>query len=213
VRDGTLDDVVDTWIRRMVEEHWGRTPGDNKAAVYFALMRAAGLGLLRTHAQFRPITDYREQLAVLVDSIRAGLEAPEEAIHAIAEVEVPSATELEQDATEPVQVPEGEHASYWAKDTWRKDFLTSFSRSYWDMKDYAVAAGRRKADFIWDVAEVWVVTAAQALVLYAKDDRQRWFETAELLRHYADLTEADGLRSLPWGRWARFAPKNRRPKP
>jgi hypothetical protein len=81
------------------------------------------------------------------------------------------------------------------------------------MKDYAVSAGRRKSDVLWEVAEVWVATAATALVYYAKDDRQRWFETAQLLRHYADLTEADGLRSLPWGRWARHSPKNRRPKP
>jgi hypothetical protein len=62
------------------------------------------------------------------------------------------------------------------------------------------------------VAEVWVATAASALVYYAKKDPERWSATAQMLRRYADLTEADGLRSLPWGRWGRYAKKNRRPK-
>jgi hypothetical protein len=213
VRDGSLDDVVDTWIGRMVEEHWGRNPGDNDAAVYFALMKAAGLGLLRTHARFKPSTDYREELAALAELIRAGLDEPDAAIASIENIEIPSVVELEQEPTGPAQIPEGEHESYWATDTWRKDFLTGFSRWFWDLKDYAAAAGRRKSDFLWDVAEIWIVTAVQALVYYAKDDQQRWFETAQMLRHYADLTEADGLRSLPWGRWGRYSPKNRRPKP
>lgn len=212
MRDGSLNDVVDAWIGRIVEEHWGRHPGDNEAAVYFALMKAAGLGLLRTHAQLKPSTDYREELAALVELIRAGLDEPSATIASVEEIEIPSVSELEQKPTEAAQIPEGKHESYWAADTWRKDFLTGFSRWFWDMKDYAVAAGRSKSDFLWDVAEIWVVTAVQALVYYAKDDQQRWFETAQMLRHYADLTEADGLRSLPWGRWGRYSSKNRRPK-
>jgi hypothetical protein len=213
MRDGSLDDVVDAWIGRIVEEHWGRNPGDNEAAVYFALMKAAGLGLLRTHTQFKPGTNYRQELVALVESIGAGLDAPEVGIEAVEPFEVPTLSELQEDPVAPAQIPAGEHANYWETDTWKKDFLTGYSRWFWDMKDYAVSAGRRKSDFLWEVAEVWVATAATALVYYAKDDRQRWFETAQLLRHYADLTEADGLRSLPWGRWARHSPKNRRPKP
>lgn len=213
MRDGSLDDVVAAWIGRIVEEHWGRNPGDNEAAVYFALVKASIRGFLKAHVSFKPVTDYREELAALAEMIRAGLDAPDVAIAQIEVAAEPSVEELQEAPIEPAQIPEGEHANYWTSDTWRKDFLTGFSRWFWDMKDYAFAAGQRKSDFLWEVAEIWVATAATALVYYAKDDRQRWFETAQMLRHYADLTEADGLRSLSWGRWARYAPKNRRPKP
>jgi hypothetical protein len=209
MRDGSLQDIVDVWIDRMVEEHGSRNPGDNQASIYFALMQAAGLGLLRSHARSKPDIDYREELAGLVELVREGLGTPELAhdrnLNAGTE---PTAKEREQDPARTWRHLAGEHASYWASDAWRKDFLDAFSRWFWDTKGYAAAAGRPKSDFLWDVAEVWVVAGAQALVYYAKDDRQRWYEAAQMLRHFADLTEADGLRSLPWGRWARHSPRN-----
>ena len=64
-------------------------------------------------------------------------------------------------------------------------------------------------DFMWDVTEVWIAAGATALVYCSKDDKNQWFEAAQMLRHYADLEEEDGLRSLPWGRWGRHAPGNK----
>lgn len=212
MRDGSLDDVVGAWIDRILEEHWGRNPGDNEAAVYWALLRHSAVGLLETHARFKPVTDYRELLALLLDAVRLGLDEPVAAAAAIGEMPEPDLSELAADAQSEGQPPEGEHEAYWSDDTWRKDFYTVFNRWFWGMKDYAPAAGRRKSDFLWDVAEVWIAVAVSALVYYARDDRQRWAEAAGMLRELADVTEADGLRSLPWGRWGRYAKQNRRPK-
>lgn len=213
MRDGSLDDVVGAWIDRMIQEHWRRNAGDNEAAVYFALMKHAAIGLLETHARFRPATDYEHEIEALLERVRQGLDEPEQTARDVEEMPEPDLSELAAASTESPTVPPGEAADYWSSDTWKKDFFTSFSRGFWDTKDYALAAGRRKSDFLWEVAEVWVAVAASALVYYAKEDRDRWFETAQMLRHYADLTEEDGLRSLPWGRWGRYAKKNRRPKP
>lgn len=212
MRDGSLDDVIGMWVDRILEEFWGERPGDNEAAVYFALLKHAAYGLAETHARFSPSTDYRCEITAVLEAIRSGL--PERADRPIdaADMLAPGQDELDAPALDSARPLVGEHASYWSSDTWRKDFYTGFSRSFWATKDYAHAAGRRKSDFLWDVAEVWVATAASALVYYAKDDSTRWFETAQMLRHYADLTEADGLRSLPWGRWGRHAKKNHRPK-
>ena len=213
MRDGSLDDVVGAWVDTIMEEHWGRNPGDNEAAVYYALLKHAAVGLLQRHARYKPVTDYGELLTLLLEAVRGGLDAPAETAEILDAMPEPAFAEFVEPPTGPAQAPQGEHRDYWASDSWKKDFYTSFSRSFWDMKDYAQAAGRRKSDFLWGVAEVWVATDASALVYYAKDDRQRWFETAQMLRHYADLTEADGLRSLPWGRWGSYSEKNRRPKP
>jgi hypothetical protein len=213
MRDGSLDDVVGSWVDRIMEEHWGRNPGDNEAAVYFALLKHAAVGLLERHARYKPVTDYGDLLIHLLEAVRAGLDSPAEAAGAVDAMPEPAFVELVEPPAGPAQAPQGEHRDYWASDSWKKDFYTTFSRWFWDMKDYAPAAGRRKSEFLWDVAEVWVATAASALVYYAQDDRQRWFETAQMLRRYADLTEEDGLRSLPWGRWGRYSEKNRRPKP
>ena len=72
----------------------------------------------------------------------------------------PELGELEAAAEGAPQPPSGKHARYWESDSWRKDFYTSFSRWFWDMKDYAIPAGRRKMDFLWDVGEVWIATGA-----------------------------------------------------
>jgi hypothetical protein len=212
MRDGSLDDVVAAWIDRIIEEHWGRHPGDNEAAVYYALLKHAAIGLVQTHDRFRPDTDYREKLEVVLQAVRAGLPERSDAASGSDVMPEPDLAELAAAEIGPAQPPLGEHRDYWASDTWKKDFYTSFNRYFWDMKGYAQAAGRRKYEFLWGVAEVWVATAASALVYYAKNDPERWFETAQMLRHYADLTEADGLRSLPWGRWGCYAKKNHRPK-
>jgi len=212
MRDGSIDDVVAAWADRILEEHWGRHPGDNEAAVYWALMKHAALGLLDTHGRFKPVTDYREEISQLLEVVRTGLDAPVVATKELSEMPEPDFAELAEHADGPAQPPEGQHEAYWSDDTWRKDFYVSFNHWFWDMKDYALPAGRRKSDFLWDLAEVWVVVAASALVFYAKNDRDRWLQTAQMLRHVADLTEADGLRSLPWGRWGRYAKKNWRPK-
>ncbi|SDA36882.1 hypothetical protein SAMN03159340_03989 [Sphingomonas sp. NFR15] len=221
MRDGSLDDVVGAYVARIVDEYEGCLPGDHEAAVYFSLLKHAAIGLEQAHQRFSPDTNYRAQIRAVLAAMHNAIPAkadndPEELLPPEADLSELLAVPEEQAGQarpEPVaqEVREGS-VSYWSGDSWKKDFHTSFSRWFWDMKGYALPAGRRKADFLWDVAEVWVATAASALVYYAKDDRVRWFETAQMLRHYADLTEADGLRSLPWGRWGRHAKENHRPK-
>ncbi|MDB5575697.1 MAG: hypothetical protein JWR80_873 [Bradyrhizobium sp.] len=220
MRDGSLDDVVGTYVARIVDEYEGRLLGDHEAAVYFSLLKHAAIGLEQAHQRFRPDTDYRTQLRAVLGALHNALPTQvnggDEALLPepdLAELLVPPEEQGDQPRSEPgAQEAREGSASYWGGDSWKKDFYTSFSRWFWDMKDYALPAGRRKADFLWDVAEVWVATAPSALVYYAKDDRTRWFETAQMLRYYANLTEADGLRSLPWGRWGRHAKGNHRPK-
>jgi hypothetical protein len=212
MRDGSLDDVVGVWIDRIMEEHGGRNPGDNDAAVYFALLKRAAIGLLEVHASWKPMTDYRAAVTTLLAEVRDGFDAPADAADELAAMPEPDLAELAAPVEGPSTLPEGKHAKYWESDSWKKDVYTFLNRLFWEMKDYAIPAGRRKSDFLWDLAEVWVATAASAMVFYAKHDTDRWFETAQMLRHYADLTEADGLRSLPWGRWGRYSPENQEPK-
>ena len=212
MRDGSLDDVVAVWMDRIVEEHWGRNPGDNEAAVYFAMLKHSVTGLLSTHDRFKPATDYRKEVAEVLRVMRELLGPPEEGEEAEPDWPEPEFAELEAPAESAAQVPDGKHARYWETDSWRKDFYTSFNRWFWDMKDYALPAGRRKMDFLWDVGEVWIATGAAALVYYAKDDRPQWKAVADMMRECADLVEKDGLRSLPWGRWGRYSPANREPK-
>lgn len=212
MRDGSLDDVVATWVDRILEEHWGRNPGDNEAAVYFALLKRAVLGLVGTHARSRPITDYRKEITEVLTLLREELPASTPTHSDAAAIAGSTGIEKATSSIEAEEPPDEQPSEYWAGDSWRKDFYTTFNRWFWDMRDYARPAGRRKTEFLWDVAEVWVATAASAMVYYAKDDRHRWFETAQMLRFYADLTEADELRSLSWGRWGRYSKKNHRPK-
>src|SRR3546814_2456560 len=70
VRDGSLDDVVAVWMDRIVEEHWGRNPGDNEAAVYFAMLKHSVTGLLATHDRFTPDTDYRKEIGEVLRIMR-----------------------------------------------------------------------------------------------------------------------------------------------
>jgi hypothetical protein len=211
VRDGSLDDVVAVWMDHIVEEHRGRNPGDNEAAVYFAMLKHGVTGLLAAHQRFKPDTDYRKEVGEVLRTVRDCLGAPDRG-----EVEPerpePGTEELEAAAASAAHPPEGKYARYWESDAWRQDFYTSFSRWFWDMKDYAIPAGRRKMDFLWDVGEVWIATGAAALVYYAKDDRPRWKAVADMMRECADLVEKDGLRSLSWGRWGRYAPANHEAK-
>lgn len=155
MRDGSLDDVVAVWMDRIVEEHWGRNPGDNEAAVYFAMLKHSVTGLLATHDRFKPDTDYRKEVGEVLRIVRDRLGPPDSG-----EVEPewpePRIEELAAPAASAAQQPEGKHARYWESHSWRKDFYTSFSRWFWDMKDYAIPAGRRKMDFLWDVGEVWI---------------------------------------------------------
>jgi hypothetical protein len=213
MRDGSLEDVVGMWVDSMIEERGLRHPVEDEAAVYFVLLKKAVYGLLQTHNVSLTLTvDYREMLTDVLKEVRRGVARStgiDPADNDEVEPALTNISELPQSSAIP---PNGKQADYWASDSWRKDFYTTFNRWFWDMKDYAHAAGRQKSHFLRDVAEVWVATAASAMVYYAKDDRQRWFETAQMLRHYADLTEEDGLRSLSWGRWGRYAKKNHEPK-
>ena len=212
VRDGSLDDVVAVWMDRIVEEHWSRNPGDNEAAVYFAMLKHSVNGLLSTHDRFKPNTDYRKAVGEVLRIVRDRLGPPDGEAEAEPDWPEPEIAELQAPAEGAAQPPAGKHARYWESDSWRKDFYTSFSRWFWDMKDYAIPAGRRKMDFLWDVGEVWIAAGAAALVYYAKDDRPRWKAVAEMMRECADMVEKDGLRSLPWGRWGRHAQANHEPK-
>lgn len=212
MRDGSLDDVVAVWMDRIVEEHWGRNSGDNEAAVYFAMLKHSVAGLLSIHDRFKPDTDYRKAVGDVLRAVRDQLGPRGEDEEADPAWPEPEIEELEAPADGAPQPPAGKHARYWESDSWRKDFYTSFSRWFWDMKDYAIPAGRRKMEFLWDVGEVWIAAGAAALVYYAKDDRPRWKAVADMMRECADLVEKDGLRSLPWGRWGRYAPANHEPK-
>lgn len=213
MRDGSLEDVIQMWIDRMIEERGLRYPIEDEARVYFVLLEKAVYGLYRTYDRGKPETDFRTLVTELLQEVRRGLSSRLGEPEPVDEAPEADPDELLEQPQKESEVPIGSHALYWSDDTWRKDFYTSFNRWFWDMKDYAHPAARSKSDFLWDVAEVWVAVGASALVYYAKDDRQRWFETAQMLRHFADLTEQDGLRSLSWGRWGRFAKQNHRPKP
>jgi hypothetical protein len=212
MRDGSLDDVVAVWMERVVEEHVGRTPGESDALVYFTILKAAAEGLLHAHAQWKTPTDYRDLVGQMLAIVHDGLGAQEQGDEVESEWPEPAFETLQAEPEGPAQPPEGKHARYWDSHSWRKDFYTMFSRWFWDMKDYAIPAGRRKMDFLWDVGEVWIATGASALVQYAKDDPPRWKAVADMMRECADLVEKDGLRSLPWGRWGRYSPANHEPK-
>ena len=214
MRDGSLEDVVEMWIGRMIEERGLRYPVEDEAAVYFTLLKKAVFGLLQTHeGNVKPSVDYREMLTNVLREVRREVECSTGVEPELDNEVEPPLGEIFEPAQSSAVPPDGKHAEYWSSHSWRKDFYTIFNRWFWDMKDYAHAAGRRKSDFLWDVAEVWVATAASALVYYAKKDRQRWLEAAQMLRYYADLTEENGLRSLPWGRWGRYSKGNHEPKP
>lgn len=63
---------------------------------------------------------------------------------------------------------------------------------------------RPPSEVSWDIAEAFV-TAAISGVTYKSRSRDRWFEAAKLLRHFADRVEEDGLASLEWGHSATLA--------
>lgn len=212
MRDGSLDDVVAVWMDRFVEELQARTGGDHEAAVHFAMLRHSARELVAAHARFKPDTDYRGAVEELLRTVTERLGLPDDGAQVESEWPEPALEELQAPPEGAPRPPTGKHARYWESDSWRKDFHTTFSRWFWEMKDYAIPAGRRKMDFLWDVGEVWMATGAAALVQYSRDDRPRWKAVADMMRACADLVERDGLRSLPWGRWGRYQPKNHEPK-
>src|SRR3546814_6632749 len=79
---------------RIVEEHWVRHPGDNEAAVYFAMLKHSVAGLLATHDRFTPDTDYREEIGEVLRIMRDRVGPPDGAEEAEPEWPEPEIGEL-----------------------------------------------------------------------------------------------------------------------
>jgi hypothetical protein len=211
MRDGSINDIVAMWSAQMMSAQLGKLlPHETPSAIYFAMLKHAAYGLIQPGRDADTDENTFEKISALLHEIRAKFYCnddiwPSQNIDSD-EDEQP---ELKSEIDNPADHSPNSLKDYWESDRWKKDFFTTFSRWIWSMKDYAHAAARPKMDFMWDVTEVWIVAGATALVCYSKDDKHRWFETAQMLRQYADLVEEDGLRTLPWGRWARYASRNR----
>src|SRR3546814_1027591 len=78
---------------RIVEEHWGRNPGDNEAAVYFAMLKHSVTGLLATHDRFTPDTDYRKEIGEVLRIMRDRVGPPDGAEEAEPEWPEPERSE------------------------------------------------------------------------------------------------------------------------
>jgi hypothetical protein len=62
----------------------------------------------------------------------------------------------------------------------------------------AASLTRNQVEVGWDIAEA-VVAAAVSGVTWNTENKARWFDAAQMLRHFADMVEEDGLASLEWG--------------
>lgn len=83
--------------------------------------------------------------------------------------------------------------------------------AFFKLREFDSESLKRSRDEVgWDIAEA-LVTAAVGGVTYKSASRDRWFEAANLLRHFADRVEEDGLSSLEWGYSATLARNAWRP--
>lgn len=201
-RDGSTTDIVAFWMTKLMAEHKKGGKFNNEAAIYFALISHSAHRLSALHREHGLDTDYYDKLSVLLQDLRVRLYefSPTKIRSELVESGYP---DPEPRVDNPAWHSSPKVSQYWRGDHWRMDFFDTFTREFWNLKDYAHGADQRKADFLWDLAEVWIAAATSALVHYAPDDRQRWFEVANTVRHFADQIEEDGLRSLPWGTWGR----------
>jgi hypothetical protein len=201
-RDGSTTDIVAFWVTKLMAEHKRGRKFDNEAAIHFALISHSAHSLCALHKHHGFDTDYYDKLSELLCDLRVRLYefSPSKVRN---ELEDSGYLDPEPPVDNPAWHASWQVGYYWKSDQWRMDFFDTFTRQFWDLKDYAHGAGQRKSDFLWELAEVWVAAATSALVHYAPDDRLRWFEVASLVREFADQIEEDGLRSLPWGTWGR----------
>lgn len=147
MRDGSLEDVVEMWIGRMIEERGLRHPVEDEAAVYFTLLKRAVYGLLQTHeGNVKPSVNYREMLTNVLRKVRQEVERLTGVEPEIDDEVEPTLGEIFEPAQSSAVPPHGKHSEYWSSHSWRKDFYTTFNQWFWNMKDYAHAAGRRKSD-------------------------------------------------------------------
>jgi hypothetical protein len=205
MRDGSTEDMTGFWIARVLENSDWTTSSET----CLALIRHAAQKYLKrnTCPHFGP--QAVAKLDALLSEIHSSLPK--------------SPTEQSQpDITESWMVPTSvnwskinpdlfkqRYAYYWTTNMWRSDFLATLESQFWVYRDYAHGAGKGKMAFLRELAEVWIVAAATALVLYADNDKRVWLNTAKLLRRVADMVEADGLRALPWGHWGHMQAPSR----
>ena len=203
-RDGSTTDVVAFWVTKLMAEHKKGWKFNNEAAIYFALISHSAHRLTALHCEHGLDTDYYDKVSALLQDLRGKLYefSPTKIRDALGESGYPDS---ETRVDNPAWHSSLEVSAYWSGDQWRMDFFDTFTRDFWGLKDYAHGADQRKSDFLWPVAEVWIASAASALVHFAHDDRDQWVQVANLVRHLADEIEKDGLRSLPWGKWGRKA--------
>lgn len=200
MRDGSLDDVVSAGIERVVEDYRGSSLYVSEAAIYFAVLRKGAIGLLTTYDHTGSDPEIVKAIAEILSLVRDRLD-PSAGIERHEPQGLKAEYEKSAAPARTVAVPPGrKHARYWEGDAWRRDFYTSFSQWFWDMKYYAVPAGRKKKEFLWDVGELWIAAGAAALVYYAEDNRLFRSSVADMMRNLANSIEEDGLRSPAWGR-------------
>jgi hypothetical protein len=205
MRDASTPDMVEFWIARVVENaDW--TP---KSEIYLALIRHAAQKYLEANTclHFGPmaVAELEKQLNEILATLpKAPADQPEFDI--VDTWGAPLALGLSHRNPE---LFEQRYAYYWTTNMWRSDFLSSLENQFWMYRDYAHGAGKGKMVFLRELAEVWIVAAATALVRYADNDKRVWRNTAKLLRRVADMVETDGLRALPWGHWG-YSPQSQR---
>jgi hypothetical protein len=191
-RDGSTVDIVTFWVSKLMREHKKGWKRNNEAAIYFALISHSSHRLCALHREHGLDTDYYEKRSGLQQDLRVKLyEFSRSKIRN--ELRDSGYFDSESFDDNPAWQSPSQLSNYWTSDRWRMDFFDTFTREFWDLRDYAHGAGQRKSDFLWDVAEVWVAAATSALVHFAHDDRDRWLKAANLVRNFANQIEDDGL--------------------
>jgi hypothetical protein len=197
MRDASIEDMAAFWVARLME----KADWTMNSEIYLAVIRHAATRYVQEVQQPH---NQREHIAKLESEFKrllAALPQSHEERSAPAVFDswmVPAGVCLSQINPE---MYKRRYANYWSTDVWKSDFLAALESQFWSYRDYAHGAEKGKMAFLRSLAEVWIAAATKALVRYAEDDKQTWRATAKMLRRQADMVEADGLRSLPWGNW------------
>jgi hypothetical protein len=208
MRDGSMEDMANFWIGRVMEKSdWA--PANE---VYLAIIRMAAKNYVDANPcpQFGPpaVTKLDALLNKILAALPEARADQQEPVTTTGWI-TPFAIMLSRHSP---QSFEQRFAYYWTTNMWKSDFLTSLEDEFWVYRNYAHAAGKGKMAFLRELAEVWIVAAATALVRYADSDPRTWRNAAKLLRSVADMVEADGLRALPWGHWGQYSPSEAKSK-
>jgi hypothetical protein len=197
MRDGSMKDMAELWVARVVESgSWS-----NSRYIHLAIIRHSAEKYLTDSKYPYSIEQSAAELGALLNELlrtlpKAGDEPREVPA---SEAWLPPSTII-WSRLKP-QLMQERYAYCWTTDMWKADFLSSLETQFWAYRDYAHGAEQGKMEFFRQFAEVWIAAATTALVRYADNDTRTWSTTAKMLRSHADMIEADGLRTLPWGRW------------